>query len=158
MNLPRQIPGLVALALGSLLCASCRSIAPLPPADFSKPGWQLQQGQAVWKPLKNRPELAGDLLLATNVNGNYFIQFSKVPFTLATAERMNGCWQIQFGDGHHAWRGHGAPPRRFAWFKLPSVLAGQQPAPPWKFSRQAGDSWRLENERTGESLEGILFP
>ena len=55
----------------------------MPPADFSLPGWQAHQGQAVWKPSKKRPELAGDLLLATNANGNYVIQFSKIPFTLA---------------------------------------------------------------------------
>ena len=72
-------------ALLLLLCAGCAT-PPLPPADFSAPGWRVQQGQAVWKPSSSRPELAGDLLLATNVNGNFFVQFSKMPFPLATAQ------------------------------------------------------------------------
>ncbi len=60
--------GILAL-VGCLLCVSCRTATPLPPADFSAPGWRLRQGQAVWKPSKDRPELAGDLLLAANANG-----------------------------------------------------------------------------------------
>ena len=146
------------LALGFMLCVSCRTAHPLPPADFSSPGWRLRQGQAVWKPSKNRPELAGDLLLATNADGNYVIQFSKNPFTLAAAQAADGAWQIQFGTGRRSWRGQGAPPERFAWFQLPRALAAMEPGRPWKFTRRADDSWRLENTRTGEILEGVFFP
>jgi hypothetical protein len=130
----------------------------LPPVDFSQPGWHVQQGQAVWKPSKNRPELAGDLLLATNGSGNYMVQLSKIPFTLAMAEVENGAWYIQFGGGRFSWGGHGAPPARFAWFQLPRVLEGLDPRHPWKFTRKTDGSWRLENSRTGESLEGVFFP
>jgi len=73
----------IYFALLLILGAGCRTANPLPPADFSAPGWRVQQGQAVWKPSASRPELAGDLLLATNVNGNMFIQFSKMPFPVA---------------------------------------------------------------------------
>ena len=158
MKLHRPFIAVAALAVCLTWCVSCRTTAPLPPADLSAPGWQLHQGQALWKPTKNRPELAGDLLLATNASGDYFIQFTKIPFTLASAQVMNGAWQIQFGDGHHSWRGKGAPPKRFAWFKLPAALAGTTPAAPWTFTRRADDSWRLENSRTGEVLEGVFFP
>jgi hypothetical protein len=140
------------------MCASCRTGPPLPPVDFSSLHWQLRQGQAVWKPTKNRPELGGDLLLATNADGSYFVQFSKTPFTLATAQVAKGGWQIEFGDGHHTWRGRGAPPNRFVWFQLPDALAGKQPGHHWKFTRQKDDSWRFENARTGETLEGMFFP
>jgi hypothetical protein len=148
--------GLLALSL--LLCCSCRTGRPLPPLDFSSPHWQVRQGQAVWKPTKSRPELAGDLLLATNVNGNYFIQFTKTPFTMATAQMAEGAWQIEFGDGRHLWRGRGTPPTRFAWFQLPRALAGTPLKRPWKFTRREDDSWRLENSHTGEILEGVFFP
>lgn len=141
--------------LGFLLCVSCRTV-PLPPTDFSQPGWQVHQGQAVWKPTRNRPELAGDLLLATNNNGDYVVQFTKSPFTLATARMQNGAWQIQFGDGRHEFSGRGTPPKRFSWFQLPRVLNGAPPAPPWRYTPKPDNSWRLENPRTGESLEGYI--
>ena len=146
------------LALGFMLCVSCRTSSALPPVDFSSPGWQLRQGQAVWKPSRNRPDLAGELLLATNASGSFVIQFSKTPFTLAAAEVADGAWQIEFGGARYSWRGRGVPPARFAWFQLPRALAGVEPESPWKFTRRADDSWRLENTRTGEILEGLFFP
>jgi hypothetical protein len=145
------------LALGLLLCLSCRTAIPLPPADFSSPGWRVRQGQAVWKPPGNRPELAGDLLLAVNTNGNFVVQFSKTPFALASVQVADGRWQIEFGAGQHSWRGKGAPPARFLWFQLSRVLAGTPPRAPWKFTPQTDGPWRLENPGTGEFLEGRLF-
>jgi hypothetical protein len=141
-----------------MLCAACRTARPLPPADFSSPGWGVHQGQAVWKPSKKRPELAGDLLFATNANGNFVIQFTKTPFNMVAAEVENGEWQINFGGGKYSWGGHGRPPKRFSWFQLPRALAGADPAPSWTFTKKPDDSWRLENKRTGESLEGVIFP
>jgi hypothetical protein len=158
LNLQRQIVVTTLLAFGLMLCVSCRTARPLPPVDFSSAGWTVRQGQAVWKPTKHRPELAGDLLLATNVNGNYVIQFFKTPFMLAAAQVADGAWQIQFGGGQHSWSGRGKPPARFAWFQLPRALAAPEPGGPWKFTRQLGDSWRLQNTRTGEILEGVFFP
>ncbi len=146
----------VGLAVG--LGVGCRSLPSLPPADFSAPGWRVQQGQAIWKPLRNKPELSGELLLATNVNGSFFVQFSKTPFPLATAQVAAATWQIDFGTGEHAWRGPGPPPARFVWFQLPRALAGAGVARDWRFARVGTNSWRFENSRTGESLEGELFP
>jgi hypothetical protein len=146
------------LVLSLVLAVSCRTANPLPPADLSSPGWQLRQGQAVWKPPQNRPELTGELLLATNANGNCLVQFSKTPFTLATAQIAAGGWQIEFGDGRHSWRGRGEPPRRFVWFQLPRLLAGDAAVKPWRFTRPTDGSWRLDNLRTGEFLEGEFFP
>lgn len=144
--------------LAILSCAGCRSISPLPPADLSAAGWRVQQGQAVWKPTKSRPELAGEILFATNSTGDCFVQFTKSPFTLATAQIMNGSWQMDFGDGKHSWRGHGEPPPRFVWFQLPRAFSKQDLGNSWSFERVMTNSWRLENRRTGESLEGRLIP
>jgi hypothetical protein len=148
----------ICFAMLLILGAGCRTANPLPPADFSAPGWHVQQGQAIWKPSSNRPELAGDLLLATNANGNIFIQFSKTPFPLATAQISDGQWRIEFGDGAFSWHGRGAPPGRFAWFQLPHGLLDSNVGGNWKFSHPASDSWRLENPHTGETLEGFLSP
>jgi hypothetical protein len=151
-------PGVLPLFLTAVLAAGCRTASPLPPADFTAPGWRVQQGQAVWKPSFGRPELAGDLLLATNANGNFFVQFAKVPFPLATAQVSGGQWRIEFGADRFSWQGRGTPPDRFAWFQLPRALLGTNTAAGWKFTHPASSSWRLENPRTGETLEGGFFP
>lgn len=137
-------------------CISCRTAHPLAPADFSSPGWRLLQGQAIWRPSKGRPELAGDFLLAVNADGDYVIQFSKTPFALASAQVAAGRWQIELA--RHSWRGRGAPPTRFLWFQLPLVLDGAPAAVPWRLTRRADRSWRLDNAGTGEFLEGQFFP
>ena len=117
----------------------------------------MQQGQALWKPTKSRPELAGELLLATNANGDFFVQLSKTPFTLATAQRIGDQWQIEFGSGDYRRAGRGQPPGRFVWFQLPPALAGAGVSGDWNFDRVTTNSWRLENHRTGETLEGGFF-
>jgi len=142
----------------AVLAASCRTSPPLPPADFSVPGWRVQQGQAVWKPSSSRPELTGDLLLATNANGNFFVQFSKVPFPLAAAQVDGDQWQIEFGADKYSWHGRGAPPDRFAWFQLSRALLDANVAGNWRFTRVETNSWRLKNLHTGETLEGEFFP
>ena len=162
IRLPTAVPArgsifaVTLLALALVSCVSCRTATPLPPADFAAPGWRLRQGQAVWKPPQDRPELAGDLLLAVNTNGNYVIQFSKTPFSIASAQVADGRWQIELGQ--RLWRGQGEPPRRFVWFQLAPVLAGASAVAPWRFTSRAGQSWRLENAGTGEFLEGQFFP
>ncbi|MGH7950399.1 MAG: hypothetical protein ACREFE_00540 [Limisphaerales bacterium] len=156
MKIARISLFIIAILL-TQFCLGCRTMKPLPRADFSAPGWRVQQGQAVWKPTKNRPELAGDLLLATNANGNFFIQFSKTPFQLATAEVINNRWQIEFGNDQYTRRGSGAPPKRFSWFELPRALNGQKLDRNWHFTR-GETNWRLENSDTGEILEGGFFP
>jgi hypothetical protein len=148
---------LILFILALIVCAGCRS-TDLPPADFSAPGWRVQQGQAIWKPSASRPEVAGDLLLATNVNGNFFIQYSKIPFPLVMTRVSGGQWQIQFGADQYSWHGHGTPPNRFGWFQLPGALRDEPSGGNWRFTRIETNSWRLQNSQTGESLEGELFP
>jgi hypothetical protein len=140
------------------LCGGCTSAVRLPQVDLSQAGWHTQQGQAVWKPPGPRPEIAGDLLLATNQNGDFFVQFSKVPFTVATAEGIGRNWQIQFGAHDYHRHGHGAPPDRFVWFELPPAELGLNKGRHWKFSREPDGQWRLENARSGETLTGRFFP
>lgn len=142
----------------AVVATGCRTAPPLPPADFSSDGWQVRHGQAVWKPSKGRPELAGELIFATNANGDSFVQFDKTPFTLAVARVVGDRWQINLGGGRYVANGKVPPPRRFAWFQFPRALAGEELRSPWTFSQPTKDSWRLENFWTGETLEGALDP
>jgi hypothetical protein len=146
------------IILAAVLCAGCGSAIRLPPLDLAQPGWRTQQGQAVWQPPGHRPQMAGELLMATNASGDFFVQFSKPPFTVATAQASGGRWQIQFGANNYHKRGRGAPPEDFAWLELPRALRGMPAGSHWKFERLSGGSWRLENPRSGEALEGRFFP
>lgn len=141
-----------------LMVAGCRTPPPMLPVDLSQAGWRIQQGQAVWKPSSHRSELAGDLMIATNVDGNFFVQLTKTPFPLVTAERKDDQWQIKFGADEHAWRGRGVPPSRFVWFQLPAALREGAATGNWHFENLATNAWRLENKQTGETLEGGFFP
>jgi len=145
------------VVLACLLWMAGCATPPLPPANLSAAGWSVQPGQAVWRPTRNRPEIAGDLLMATNRDGDCFIQFSKTPLTLATAQIAAGRWQLQFGNDQYSWRGGGSPPDRFVWFQLPRAFSGAPVAPPWRF-RSSANGWQFDNPRTGETLEGEFFP
>ena len=150
----------LGLALASIagLGVACHTLGRLPPVDFSATGWRVQQGQALWKPAANKPELAGELLLATHAAGGFHLQFSKTPFSLATAQLAGKAWQIELGSGEFRRRGRGRPPDRFAWFVLPRALREGRVEAPWQFERMTDNRWRLRNHRTGESLEGYLAP
>lgn len=141
-----------------LLVSGCRSAEQLPLVDLASPGWNLQHGQAVWKPRESKPELAGELVIGTNTVGDCFVQFTKTPFTLVTAQRVAARWQIEFGAGEFSRRGRGRSPTRCAWFVLPEALATGSVEVPWHFQSPTTGVWRLENTRTGEVLEGYLKP
>ena len=106
--------------------------------------------------MANRREIAGDLIMATNLDGDCFIQFSKTPLTLATALVEGNRWQLEFGNDQYSWRGSGAPPDRFVWFQLPRAFLGEPLAGHWQFQPSTNE-WRFNNPRTGESLEGEFF-
>jgi len=148
----------ITLAAGAFFGTACRSIHRMPLVDLSSPGWSVCQGQAVWKPTRTKPELAGELIVATNTAGDFFVQFSKLPFTLATAQRIGAHWQIEFGAGDVAMSGRGRPPSRLAWLELPHAIARGNAARPWQFEGKASNAWLLENPRTGETIEGYLLP
>lgn len=146
------------IGMFGIILAGCRTLPALPPADLDAAGWHIQQGQAVWQPPGQRPELAGELLMATNVSGSVFVSFSKPPFSLVTARIEGGRWQIDFGAGNYAAQGRDTPPARFSWFQLPRALAGAPIGGAWQYARFGANSWRLENKHTGEFIEGELQP
>jgi hypothetical protein len=139
-------------------CASCTTVKDLPPVDLSAPGWVVHSGQAVWQPGHGRPELTGDLVLATNNTGDCFVQLLKTPFPIVTAQNVSGAWQIEFGANEHHWQGRGMPPSRFVWFQLSEALTGAPLAGNWRSEKASDGSFKLQNRSTGESLEGQFFP
>jgi hypothetical protein len=138
--------------------SACRTVPPLNAVDLQGPGWTVRQGQAVWQRPHGAPEIAGEILLATCENGRSLVQFSKNGFPLLTAQSQADAWQLELPTQNKRYSGHGLPPKRLLALYLPRVLAGEKLPQGWSWSQLPDGAWRLENHRTGESLEGYFNP
>jgi len=137
-----------------LFLTGCAASRPLPPADFSAPGWAIQAGQAVWK--SGSSDLAGELIFAKRSDGSSALQFIKTPLPLLSAQMRENRWTITFVADNRTVSGKGIPPAQLLWLHLASALKGESPAPPVRFSQDAGGNWKLENSQTGEAISGFL--
>jgi hypothetical protein len=149
---PLLAVGFVSLSLG------CRTVPPQPAFDLSQPGWNVRQGQAVWRTESGGPEIAGELLVAISSDGRSFVQFTKVPLPLVQAQATSRFWQIEFAAEGKRHSGRGAPPSRLVWFQLVRALNGNEPAGGWRFAPKPDGHWHVEQLSTGEILEGYLAP
>src|SRR5215471_693596 len=84
------VSALVCFCLAAAL-AGCQS-TPLPKINLAEPGWTVRQGQAIWRAGTGIPDMAGDLLVATNTNGRTLIQFTKTPFPMIVAQATTNAW------------------------------------------------------------------
>src|ERR1051325_3282513 len=132
---------------------ACRTVPHLAPANLSEPGWAIREGQAVWRPKKEGPGIAGELLVASQRNGETFLQFTKTPLPFVVARTTTNGWQIEFVARHREFSGYGQPPTLFGWLHLARCVAGTAPPPEWRWEKFADDRWRLENRISGETLE-----
>jgi hypothetical protein len=138
------------------LATGCHRAAEVWWPAVSETGWRIQEGQALWRPTARAPELAGELLVARQEDGRALIQFSKTPFPLVLAQTTATNWAIRFPSQKLAFRGRRPPPARFAWLYLRPALAGEVLPAALRFERKPDGGWRLENRRTGETMEGYL--
>ena len=125
--------------------------------SVSGPNWHVQQGQGLWTPRKGAPQFGGDLVVASN-DGSSFVQFSKTPLTIVTAELTPKHWLLRFPQYGKAYEGRRPAPARTIWLYLADAVAGKPLPSPIHFEQQPGGNWRLENVKTGEILEGFLSP
>lgn len=146
-----QLSWLLLLSL-----SACATMPKLPRMNLAAPGWKVRQGQAVWNVGHGKPDIAGDLIVATRSDGQAFVQFSKTPLSLAVAEKTAQAWQVEFPIQNKRYAGHGKPPSRLIWLLLPGVLSGKPPPAPWSWHESKSGNWRLANPKTGESLEGYF--
>jgi hypothetical protein len=141
----------IALAVG------CRTPPTLPPVDLAQPGWQVKQGQAVWRPSASGPELTGELVWASAPDGRFLLQFLKTPITMVEARGSKEDWRISFpaqGRTFTGSRGR-SPSQRLGWLYLARALQGERLSEDWIFTK-GEDRWKLANARTGEMIEGYL--
>ena len=147
---------IVPVWVGCLLLLGCRTLPDVPAFDISQTGWQVHQGQAVWRPNSQAPELSGELVWASHPDGRFLLQFLKTPITLVEARGSREQWQIAFPARGRTIRGsQGRPlPQQLGWLHLAGALKGEN-VEGWTF-RKTGDAWKLANDRTGETIEGYL--
>ena len=155
-HLSRPFLWSVSLAVLVLACGCQTTTQSLFTA--SGPGWRVQQGQALWRPERGLPEFGGDLVLVSDADGRSLIQFDKTPLSMVFAQTTPDRWLIRFPQRQMSFSGHGPGPTRFAWLYLPAALDGKPLPSPFRFERRPQGGWRLENTRTGETLEGFLSP
>src|ERR1017187_4459113 len=136
----RSFPILLLVALGA-----CQTVPPLPKINFSEPGWTIRQGQAIWRSQRDAPEMAGELLVATNSDGRAFVQFTKTPLPFAVAQIAPNAWQIESPVENKRYTGRGKPSAKIIWLQLPRCLSGAVPAKPWSWQTLDNGRWRLEN-------------
>lgn len=128
----------------------------LPPVNLAAPGWRVQETQAVWRPKRAAPELIGELLVATNPDGSRLVQFSKQSLPLVTAQVATNGWSISSPLRKGRFGGTHTPTYRVPWFQiaeLPPTVGPRERH--WTLSVSTDGTWRLANESTGESLEGV---
>ncbi len=146
------LAGLLALATG---CCTAGKLAPI---SVSGPGWQIRQGQAVWTPSRDQTGLGGELLVASHQSGIYVFDFEKTPLPVTKGQVTSTNWLIQFPAQKRSLGSRGPPPARFAWLYLGAALQDQPLPKPLRFEREPEGRWRLENTRSGETIEGFLTP
>jgi hypothetical protein len=145
----------LSLLAGLMFFCGCKTV-PENLFTVSGPDWHVQQGQALWTPRRGAPQFGGDLVLATDTTGRSFVQFEKMPLSLVTVQITPKDWTLDFKQLGGFWKGHQPAPTRTIWLYLPDALAGKPVPPPLHFEQQADGNWRLENQKTGEILEGFL--
>jgi len=124
----------------------------------SGPGWRVQQGQALWRPGRHYPELGGELVVASHPDGRCAMQFLKTPLPMVLAQTSATNWLIQFPPRRMSFAGKNNPPPRFLWLYLHAALAGESLPNLVHFSRKPDGGWKLENVKSGETVEGYLEP
>lgn len=121
-------------------------------------GWRVQEGQAVWRPRHGLPELGGDVVMASHADGSCAVEFAKPPLALVVAQTTRTHWLVRFPPRGIGFGGRGRPSARFAWLYLHAALVDEPLPKQFRFERKPDGSWRLENTRSGETVEGYLSP
>jgi len=152
--------GMLLLGIGG----GCHTVPTLPPADTSRPGWTLRQGQALWRVSGEAPDVAGELLFAANANGRLLLKFSKNPLPIVSVQCSNELWRVDFIPQRRSVGGTGTPTSRSVmahpaiWLGLARALNGIPPRSPLGFDGATNGSWTITNRLSGETISGFLHP
>ena len=159
---PGRRPALRALVIRhssfvilALALCSCRTTSHLPPVNLSEPGWTQRQGQAVWRRERDKPEFAGELLLATR-GDRVMLQLTKNPLPFVNVQSRGSQWELKYIQQRRFHHGNDVPDADLIWVHLARALNGTQPPAPLIFQSTPPNGFRLENPKTGEMVSGFL--
>jgi hypothetical protein len=96
--------------------------------------------------------------MASHDDGRCVVEFAKTPLPLVMVQTSSTQWFIEFPARRMSFGGRQPPPVRFAWVYLPAALSGDSLPSALHFQRKPDGGWRLENTRSGETVEGFLSP
>jgi hypothetical protein len=146
----------LCLSLAFFLTA-CRTPSGMPAVNLAEPGWALRQGQAVWRSGTGKPDIAGELLLATR-GDRAVLQLSKTPLPFVTVQTSGAQWHIEFVPQRRTFHGVGEASVRLSWVHLARALNGVNPPALLVFQYSAQQGFILENPQSGEMISGFLNP
>ncbi|HEX4644428.1 MAG TPA: LysM domain-containing protein [Verrucomicrobiae bacterium] len=152
----RNLPLLGAFVLLAIITwlTACKTTPTA--VNLDETGWKILQGQAVWRAKEDAPEIAGELVMATNADGRAFLEFTKDPLPLLIAQTTAASWQIEFVPQNRSLSGRGKPPARLGWLYLTACMEGQPPPKHWHLQQTNYNRWRMEDPGRGEVLDWLL--
>jgi hypothetical protein len=124
----------------------------LPALDISAPGWEVRQGQALWKPGEDKPEIVGDVVLSVHPQAGSYVQFSKT-LPILSARLAPEAWEFHAIAEDKRYSGGGKPPRKIVWLQMLRVLDGEEISERWSVVRSSNRLITLEDSFRGERLE-----
>lgn len=153
LSAPHQLHLIVATA-AILLLAACGTTrqSSLAPLDISAPGWSVRQGQALWRPAGENPEIAGDVVISSHPSAGSYVQFSKT-LPILSGRLGPGGWQFETIPENKRYSGRGQPPRRIVWLQLLRAIEGQEISDRWSVARPSDNYIALEDTHSGERLK-----
>ncbi|HYE30415.1 MAG TPA: hypothetical protein VEH27_03230 [Methylomirabilota bacterium] len=142
--------------LFAILLAACATVPRFEPLDLNAGQWQTQHGHAVWTPESKKPEVTGEIIIATNPANDLMVQFSKNPFNIVTAQKRAGKWQLEYGPEGRRYSGPGEGPPRIIWLRLPELFKGSRPPLGWTVVERGPKTLLIEHPERGERLQVVL--
>src|SRR5579859_509732 len=124
--------------------------------NLDETGWKILQGQAIWRAKEDAPEIAGELVMATNADGRTFVEFTKDPLPLMVGQTATNSWQIEFVPQNRSLSGRGKPPARLGWLYVAGCTEGLPPPENWRLQQTHYNRWRMEHPDRGEVLDWLL--
>lgn len=142
---------IASCVLAAIVLSGCAT-PNFPQVDLASDAWRKRIGQAIWKPDAAKPEIVGDLLVATDQLGNAYLEFSKT-LPLVSAHLTTNAWQVEFPPQHRRFAARGNPPARIGWLQFLRAADDRRVASPWQLTDKTAKSMTLANAKTGERIE-----
>ena len=149
------------LCLGALLCVGCKTVR-IEQVDLDFPGWDLFEGEAVWRSDKNANDMVVGVIFARHLDGCLHLQVAKEGIPLNIVQVHSDAWvcEMPLMKRHYEGRVSSVQSRgvtaQLGWLQVLLQLGDRRLHPSWNSLIVAEGQWLLENDGTGERIELFL--